>query len=83
MGIPNNFWYVCPVGVIDIGDVPEYAGLIYVDNRDSRFIGIDYIKKAPYLHKNKLTTDDKLELLQKICKKYWYIRKNYSKNESV
>lgn len=44
---PNKFFFACPVGLIDLHEVPEYAGLIYVmDSGEHRVM-----KKAPFLHK--------------------------------
>ena len=54
---PNYFYYVVPIDLISEEDVPEYAGLIYVNFMKignnvpySQFIEV---KKAPQLHKNK------------------------------
>lgn len=54
---PNYFYYVVPDGLINIEDIPEYAGLLYVHFTTignnvpySQFIEV---KKAPQLHKNK------------------------------
>lgn len=46
--MPNRFFFACPEGVIDVDEVPEYAGLIYVNDFDAKVI-----KKAPLLHKRK------------------------------
>jgi hypothetical protein len=48
--MPNRFFFACPHGLIDISEVPEYAGLIYVgDSVHSTQV----IKQAPLLHKRK------------------------------
>lgn len=45
---PNKYMFACPVGLISLTEVPEYAGLIYVmDNGEARLM-----KKAPFLHKD-------------------------------
>jgi hypothetical protein len=46
--MPNRFYFACPEGVIDIKEVPEYAGLIYVNDHSATVI-----KNAPVLHKRK------------------------------
>jgi hypothetical protein len=46
---PNKFWYICPTGIIPLAEVPNYAGLLYVDEN----LNITEIKKAPYIHKEK------------------------------
>lgn len=48
INIPNRFYYACPVGLIKKEEVPEYAGLVYVDGEK-----IIEIKPANLLHKTK------------------------------
>lgn len=43
---PNYFYYVCKAGLINVTEIPEYAGLIYV-TEDRR---LEVVKKAPKLH---------------------------------
>lgn len=63
---PNYFYYAVPKGLIDVDEVPKYAGLIWVDD------GILCIKKkAPCLHKEKYT-DAQLNLGEK----FYYNWKN-------
>jgi hypothetical protein len=47
---PNKFFFACPVGMIELTEVPTYAGLIYVFDSG----GYRIIKKAPFLHKEEL-----------------------------
>lgn len=44
---PNYFFYVCPVGVIPIDEVPKYAGLIMIGEN------FTICRPAPRLHKVK------------------------------
>jgi hypothetical protein len=44
--IPNKFYYSCPVGLINKDDIPDYSGLIYIDE-NNKYIEI---KSAPLLH---------------------------------
>lgn len=46
--LPNRFYYACPKGLIDVSELPEYAGLIYIDN--GKYVEV---KPAPLLHKHK------------------------------
>jgi len=46
--MPNKFFFACPEGLIKVEDVPEYAGLIYVNEFTSTVI-----KQAPFIHKRK------------------------------
>jgi len=51
---PNYFYYAVPEGMIDVSEVPEYAGLVYIlDDSVLSFSHIRIIKKAPLLHKEK------------------------------
>lgn len=47
---PNYFYYVVPDGLIRPEEVPEYAGLLYVQKEKPGFV---LAKKAPQLHKVK------------------------------
>jgi hypothetical protein len=55
---PNYFNYVCPEGLIEAHEVPEYAGLIYVDNLGA----LKVIRKAKLLHSYK---QDSMKILTK------------------
>jgi hypothetical protein len=55
---PNQLYFACPDGLIKPDEVPEYAGLLYLQNGY-----IELIKKAPYIHKRK--QDMNMVLLRK------------------
>lgn len=57
---PNYFYYATPPDLIKEEDVPEYAGLVYVN----QWGGISIVKKAPCLHKEKID-DAELNLGEK------------------
>lgn len=57
---PNKFYYAVPEGLIQVEDVPAYAGLIWVTKEG----GLIEKKKAPYLHKDKYN-DAELKLGEK------------------
>lgn len=64
---PHKFVYVTPKGLISADEVPEYAGLMQLNDRGK----LEYIKQPPFLHKDEIQWLDK-KLLQKF---YWaYIR---------
>jgi hypothetical protein len=46
---PNRFWYVTPNDLVQPDEVPEYAGLIYLQPDDRKRI----VKRAPLLHREK------------------------------
>ena len=61
---PNKFYYCVPEGLIAIEEIPEYAGLMYVNN-----YSVWTVKEAKFIHKEKLKFETKL------CDKfYWYWR---------
>lgn len=68
--IPNRFYYACPDGLISIEDVPDYAGLIYINEKSDPIV----IKKAPLLHKNKK------DWTKKLLDKYFYRKQNALNN---
>lgn len=52
---PNRFYFACPKDVIEISEVPEYAGLICVEEWR-----VTIVKKAPLLHRKKLNVKEKI-----------------------
>lgn len=68
--LPNKFFYVVPTGLISKEEVPEYAGLIYVDE----LCRCTKVKDGKFLHKDKL---DPKKLFTKMY--YSYERELYSK----
>lgn len=50
--IPHQFYFAVPAGLVDKSEIPDYAGLLYVKNKQ-----IKMIKKAPYLHKREMNLD--------------------------
>lgn len=59
--LPHKFFYACPEGLIKKEEVPEYAGLIYVN-----WPFCTIVKQPPFLHKRDM--DLKHVLLEKF---YW------------
>jgi hypothetical protein len=49
IGLPNRFYYACPEKLIAKEEIPEYAGLIYIDQNGK----YQEIKPAPLLHHHK------------------------------
>lgn len=64
--IPAYFWYVIHGFELGLLDIPEYAGLIRVDRGE-----LYQLKRAPRLHKNKITEKDMGKLLITLSNKYW------------
>lgn len=58
---PNKFYYAVPKGLVTVNEIPEYAGLLYIDGNH-----IYEAKPAPILHKNKL------EFRNRLADKFYY-----------
>jgi hypothetical protein len=58
--IPNRFYYVVPKGLVTLAELPEYAGLIEVENY------LNFTKRAPFIHRRKL------ELRKTLCDKFFH-----------
>lgn len=69
---PNKFYYCVPEGLIKIEEVPEYAGLMYVNE-----LGVRIVKESKFIHK------DKLELIKPLCDKFYYYWKNARSNNLI
>lgn len=59
---PNRFYYACPEGLLTVEMIPEYAGLIYLDQWG--FMRV--IKTAPLRHKVKINH------IERLCNKFYY-----------
>ncbi len=72
----NYFWFVAPVGLIDIKDIPEYAGYIEVEIGAKSKKIICYEEKRPKrLHNRKINEYQKAEIARKLEVRYWRMRK--------
>ena len=58
---PNQLYFAVPRGLITLGEIPSYAGLIYCDHYT------DVIRRAPYLHKNKQ------DMTKELLKKFYHL----------
>lgn len=74
---PNYFFYACPDGLIKESETPNYAGLLYLNDRYYDNI----IKKMPLLHRDKITEKQKEHIINSFQFKYWNLRLNKSNNE--
>ena len=71
----NYFYYVVPKDLINIDEVPEYAGLIYVTRYEMEGGGYSYIcdeiKKPKRFHKNKCEDSFIMRMLRSVMFKYY------------
>jgi len=58
---PNKLFYVVPIDLVKVEEIPSYAGLMYVDGYH-----LLTIKEAPFIHKDKLKLEDRL------CHKFYH-----------
>jgi len=64
---PNYFWYVVPKDLIDEGQVPAYAGLMYYMGKPGWF---KIVKQAPLLHKAGIGAGMWEEIAMKLYRKF-------------
>lgn len=72
---PSMFWYVAPDGMIDLADVPEWAGLQVI--RNGRWF--ETVKKAPRLHSQKIDRKIVEHALGVCYFRYWHARNEYDR----
>lgn len=63
----NYFWYAVPENLIDITEIPEYAGLIYVGANKR----INVVREAKRLHKTNLTFEERFKQTRKLGYRFW------------
>ena len=56
---PNRFYYATPPGLVQVAELPWFAGLIYVADT------VEIIRKAPLMNKKK---HDRAKILTKFCR---------------
>jgi len=59
--LPNKFFYAVPKGLISKEEVPDYAGLLYIDEN----LKVSKVKDGKFIHKDKLP-------VEKIFNKVYY-----------
>lgn len=66
----NYFSFLVPVELEDKCDIPDYAGLyVFKQNRVRGYV--HEIKKAPLLHRRKITDNLKYHIGRKMAYRYW------------
>lgn len=66
MSLPNYFWFVTPGGLVDLEDIPEYAGLLIVDEEECTVR-----KTAPRIHTDNLSDKDRRYIERGLTHRYW------------
>jgi len=72
--MPNYFWYVTKAGIVELADIPKFAGwcIVFDDGE------IKVIKLPDRLHKRKIDDSCKYSLAKKCC--YRYLKSEFSVN---
>jgi len=79
--LPNYFYYVVPAGLADRSEVPEYAGLIYI--QPESYPTVKEIKKAPRIHGLHLSDIEVLYFMGKFQGKYNYLRYTHYQKDNT
>ena len=75
---PSKFWYIVPENLILPIEIPSFAGWIcFAEMNGHAFF--KEIKKAPRLHKQKLSEEAKDAIRQNLYRRYWTMRRELSK----
>lgn len=70
--LPNYFYYVTPKDLIKVEEVPDYAGLIYIDFEQKYLTDyVQTIKKSPLAHKKAIDQSTKLQIGHLLMWRMW------------
>ncbi|WP_156907018.1 hypothetical protein [Epilithonimonas caeni] len=67
--LPNKFFYAVPEGMISKDEVPDYAGLLYIDEN----LKVTKVKDGKFIHKDILD-------VKKLFKKTYYAYESFVRN---
>ena len=80
---PNYFYYVVPTNLINVDEVPDYAGLIYINatvfGNNRIYYSFNEVKKAPKLHSKKANSEN-LNLVDKFYYNYIHWKHKHEKD---
>jgi len=65
--LPNFFYYVCPDNVFGLEDIPDHAGLIWINKKGTVIVK----RKAPFIHRNKTTKSQYLRMGKAMTWRLW------------
>lgn len=77
-GCPSYFWYVMPDGLVDLEDIPDHAGLLYIMKGNR----VSIRRKARKLSKLPATDTQINKLLVGSMWRYWSMRQKLDELES-
>lgn len=69
--VTNYFWYVTPKDLISVEDLPEFAGLIHIND----FGELRIVRKPKKLHSDKVDDATAYKLIRKLAFRFWDYRR--------
>ena len=70
LSAPTQFWYAVPAGLVNEGEVPPHAGLMYVGMNDG-FWRLRTVRRAPRLHSERVPEHDMRAIARSFMFRYW------------
>lgn len=80
---PSRFWYVVPEGMVQVSELPAWAGLIWITAGHDGDFQFSVIKEAPKLHGGKLTPEMRATMGEMFYWRYWRMRRRAPISNSV
>lgn len=66
----NYFWYVIKEGIVELDEIPDFAGVFFVDDNGE----LSRARTAKRLHRNKLSYEERFRLCRKLGFRFWDYR---------
>ncbi len=66
----NYFWYILKEGIVDLEEVPAWAGVVFIDDQGEFKRG----RQPTRLHRKKLGYEERFKFLRKTCYRLWEYR---------
>jgi hypothetical protein len=70
--VPNYFYFVCPENLLPIEIIPEYSGLIYLNDKGNKWNRLYIVKDAPLIHNHSVDEKFLKLLIHKLSVKYLF-----------
>ena len=77
---PSRFFYVVPENLVEIEDVPEFAGLVFAIKHGTRIV-FRTVKQAPKLHHEKVQDRVVQHMASVFYWRYWNLRRGIKETE--
>lgn len=66
----NYFWYVIKKGEVELHEIPEFAGVIFIDETGD----FHRMRQPKKLHNSKISAEDKYKCARKLAYRFWDYR---------